>query len=79
MSDNRSHTDVRDAVARLCADFPGEYWRDKDRDKQYPTEFVEALTEGGFLHKYKHGRSNYYINVALIAILTRDALTQGSQ
>ena len=49
MSDNRSHTDVRDAVTRLCADFPGEYWRDKDRDKQYPTEFVEALTEGGYL------------------------------
>jgi len=49
MSDNRSHPDVRDAVTRLCADFPGEYWRDKDRDKQYPTEFVEALTEGGYL------------------------------
>ena len=39
------------------------------------TKYLEALTEGGFLHKYKHGRSNYYINVALIAILTRDALT----
>lgn len=49
MSDNKTHTDVRDAVARLCADFPGEYWRDKDRQKQYPTEFVEALTEGGYL------------------------------
>jgi len=49
MPDNKTHTDVRDAVARLCADFPGEYWRDKDRQKQYPTEFVEALTEGGYL------------------------------
>jgi alkylation response protein AidB-like acyl-CoA dehydrogenase len=49
MSDNNTHTDVRDAVARLCADFPGEYWREKDRHKQYPTEFVEALTEGGYL------------------------------
>ncbi len=49
MPDNRNHTDVRDAVARLCADFPGEYWRDKDRQKQYPVEFVEALTEGGYL------------------------------
>jgi acyl-CoA dehydrogenase len=49
MPDNKNHTDVRDAVARLCADFPGEYWRDKDRQKQYPTEFVEALTEGGYL------------------------------
>jgi len=49
MADDRNHTDVRDAVARLCADFPGEYWRDKDRQKQYPVEFVEALTEGGYL------------------------------
>jgi acyl-CoA dehydrogenase len=49
MPHNKTHTDVRDAVARLCADFPGEYWRDKDRQKQYPTEFVESLTEGGYL------------------------------
>jgi len=49
MSDTKTHPDVRDAVTRLCADFPGEYWRDKDRQKQYPTEFVEALTEGGYL------------------------------
>ena len=49
MPDKRNHTDVRDAVARLCADFPGEYWRDKDRQKLYPVEFVKALTEGGYL------------------------------
>ncbi|TDJ25327.1 MAG: acyl-CoA dehydrogenase [Gammaproteobacteria bacterium] len=49
MPDDRNHTDVRDAVARLCTDFPGQYWRDKDRQKQYPVEFVEALTEGGYL------------------------------
>ena len=49
MSENRDHADVRDAVARLCADFPGEYWRDKDREKKYPTEFVSALTEDGYL------------------------------
>jgi len=49
MPESRNHADVRDAVARLCSDFPGEYWRDKDRDKEYPTEFVEALTEGGYL------------------------------
>ncbi len=49
MSDNLNHSDIRDAVARLCADFPGEYWREKDRHKQYPTEFIEALTDGGYL------------------------------
>ncbi|MSP51134.1 MAG: acyl-CoA dehydrogenase [Alphaproteobacteria bacterium] len=41
--------DIRDAVRRLCADFPGEYWRKADRDRRYPAEFVAALTESGFL------------------------------
>ncbi|MCP4378264.1 MAG: acyl-CoA/acyl-ACP dehydrogenase [bacterium] len=49
MPDEQNHSDIRNAVSRLCADFPGEYWREKDRHKQYPTEFVEALTEGGYL------------------------------
>ena len=41
--------EIRDAVRSLCAGFPGEYWREKDRKKVYPLEFVEALTESGFL------------------------------
>ena len=42
-------TDVRDGVRALCARFPGEYWRTLDRDRAYPTEFVAALTEAGYL------------------------------
>ncbi len=41
--------EIREAVRKLCAGFPGEYWRAKDRDRAYPTEFVMALTEAGFL------------------------------
>ncbi len=40
---------VRDSVARLCARFPGEYWRALDRERAYPAEFVQAMTEAGFL------------------------------
>jgi hypothetical protein len=40
---------IRAAVAALCANFPGEYWRKKDRARAYPTEFVEALTKSEFL------------------------------
>src|SRR5579863_5063481 len=43
------HADIRDAVARLCAQFPGEYWRKLDREMAYPTAFVDALTESGYL------------------------------
>ena len=41
--------EIRDAVARLCAEFPGEYWRKLDERRGYPTEFVRALTEAGYL------------------------------
>jgi alkylation response protein AidB-like acyl-CoA dehydrogenase len=40
---------IRTAVRALCAKFPGEYWRVLDRERAYPTEFVTALTEAGFL------------------------------
>ena len=41
--------EIRTAVAKLCADFPGEYWRALDRERRYPTEFVRALTAAGYL------------------------------
>ena len=44
-----SHPEIRDSVRKLCAGFPGEYWRALDRERAYPTEFVKALTEAGFL------------------------------
>jgi acyl-CoA dehydrogenase len=43
------HADIRDAVAKLCAQFPGEYWRKLDREMAYPSDFVNALTEAGYL------------------------------
>jgi acyl-CoA dehydrogenase len=49
MARNIDHQDVREAVARLCADFPGSYWRDLDARMAYPAEFVAALTRAGFL------------------------------
>ena len=40
---------IRDSVRKLCADFPGEYWRRLDRESAYPTEFVKALSDAGYL------------------------------
>jgi acyl-CoA dehydrogenase len=40
---------IRESVRALCAKFPGEYWRTLDRERAYPTEFVGALTDAGFL------------------------------
>lgn len=44
-----TYDDIRDAVAKLCQQFPGEYWRRLDREMAYPSEFVQALTEAGWL------------------------------
>ncbi|MCP9222640.1 acyl-CoA/acyl-ACP dehydrogenase [Erythrobacter sp. LQ02-29] len=47
--DTADHPEIREGVRRLCADFPGEYWRRLDRDRAYPEAFVKALTEAGYL------------------------------
>ena len=43
------YKDIREAVRRVCAGFPQEYWREKDEAEAYPTEFIDALTQAGFL------------------------------
>ena len=49
MHQHEDHAEIRRAVRQLCAAFPGEYWREKDRARAYPSEFVGALTEAGWL------------------------------
>ena len=44
-----THPEIRDAVRQLCLKFDGAYWRALDRERGYPTEFVKALTEAGWL------------------------------
>ena len=44
-----THAEIRAEVRKLCARFPGEYWRELDRERGYPTAFVQALTEAGYL------------------------------
>jgi alkylation response protein AidB-like acyl-CoA dehydrogenase len=40
---------IREAVRGLCADFPGTYWRNLDDKSEYPTKFVQAMQEAGYL------------------------------
>ena len=44
-----SYPEIRDLVRRICADFPGSYWRKLDSEQAYPAEFVDALTKAGLL------------------------------
>ena len=44
-----THEEIREGVARVCADFPARYWRDLDVRRAYPAEFVDALSRQGYL------------------------------
>jgi alkylation response protein AidB-like acyl-CoA dehydrogenase len=41
--------EIRESVRRICADYPGAYWRQLEAEEAYPTEFVQALTKAGYL------------------------------
>ncbi|WP_022957315.1 acyl-CoA dehydrogenase family protein [Spongiibacter tropicus] len=49
MANELNYPEIREAVAKLCEQFPGEYWRELDERHAYPTEFVDTLTQSGYL------------------------------
>ena len=75
--DNDQFADIRASVRKLCAEFPGDYWRKLDEARQYPTEFVRALTEAGYLLVLipeEFGGSGLGLSGAAIAALGVDGL-----
>ena len=75
----KKHQDIRDSIVALCEQYPGEYWRAKDRTRSYPTEFVEALTKSGFLAVLipeEYGGSGLGISEA--SAILEEIHTQGS-
>ncbi|MGE0221452.1 acyl-CoA dehydrogenase family protein [Mycolicibacterium sp.] len=46
---NKLHDEIREAVRDLCSKFPDEYWREHDSSHEFPTEFYEALADGGWV------------------------------
>ncbi len=70
---NESYEQIREAVKRLCADFPGQYWRRQDSDSSYPTEFVRALVDTGYLSVLipeEYGGSGLDLKAACIILET---------
>ena len=49
VSDAETFPEIREGIRRLCARFPGSYWQELDRERRYPTEFVGALAQEGWL------------------------------
>ena len=40
---------IRDAIAKICEDFPDAYWLKKDHDGGFPHDFHKALADAGWL------------------------------
>jgi acyl-CoA dehydrogenase len=49
LMENTEHEMIRKSVRNLCERFPEEYWRELDGRDAYPTAFVQALTQEGWL------------------------------
>jgi alkylation response protein AidB-like acyl-CoA dehydrogenase len=65
--DEDSLEQIRETVRALCAEYPGEYWRELDRERAYPTAFVKAMTDAGLLGVLipeEYGGSGLGISVA---------------
>ena len=70
---DESYEQIREAVKRLCDDFPGEYWRRQDSESRYPAEFVQALVDTGYLSVLvpeKYGGSGLDLKAACIILET---------
>ena len=40
---------IKDSVAKLCEDYPDEYWSQKDKNQEFPWEFYNAMAAAGWL------------------------------
>lgn len=79
LNESEEITEIRRAVRALCEEFPGEYWRAKDAVREYPAEFVDALTKAGFLAALipeEYGGSGLSLDAA--AVIMEEIQASGS-
>ena len=48
-SSSEDHDAIREGIRRVCAQFPDEYWREKDEQHEFPWDFYQAMAEGGWI------------------------------
>ena len=71
--------EIREAVRKLCSQYPSQYWRDLERQTpsgSYPSEFIDALTEAGYLAALipeEYGGSGLPLRAAAIILETIQA------
>ena len=68
---NSEHDLIRDAIQKICADFPDEYWSECDESHRFPWDFYNALAKGGWIGiaiPEKYGGSGRGITEASIVL-----------
>ena len=40
---------IRDSVHKICAAFDDDYWLERDRTGEFPSDFCQAIADGGWL------------------------------
>lgn len=71
VSCGEDYPEIRESVRRVCADFPGSYWRELEEHEAYPTAFVKALTDAGFLGALipeEYGGSGMPLRAAMVIL-----------
>lgn len=64
---------IKDSVAKICAEFPDQYWLDRDNDGRFPEEFCQAIADGGFMGiamPQEYGGSGLGLKEAAIMVQT---------
>ena len=67
------YPEIREAIARICAEFPSPYWRELDAEGAYPTAFVQALSKSGYLAALvpeEHGGAGLPLRAAAVILET---------
>ena len=65
------HQLIRDAIGRICANFPDDYWAECDREHRFPWDFYNALATDGWIGvaiPEKYGGSGRGITEASIVL-----------
>lgn len=65
--------DLRDSVTKICEKFDENYWHERDENSEYPHDFVNALTESGYLAALipeEYGGSGLPIRAASVILET---------
>ena len=73
ISTGLDYPEIRDSVRKVCAAFPGAYWRKLEEQLAYPTEFVQALTQAGYLSALipeQYGGSGMPLRAAAVILET---------